>query len=171
MQHPQEIILNTVDYNGAKIEIIEWPETVWCGKLGWARNNTQEPDFQSLIKAFTDVMSTSANERLTADWDGALFIDHHRNDRPSGTLFGFIVGTETQPECYDTYKMPASRFVRMRDCSDTDDGAINNIIKNEFIPSNGYLYDSTVPDFSYYGFFNSQKGKHDYKYDYIPIAP
>jgi len=163
----RERVIKTVDYKGAIVEVVEWPETIWCGKLGWATNNTDEPDVPRLMESFQAIMDTPTNERLALDWDVALFIDHHRNDRPSGTLFGHVVGTERQPKGYDTYRMPAQIFVRMRNFGE-DTAQFD--LKKDFLPASGYAYDSTAPDFSYYGFFDSEKGAHALQYDYTPVT-
>ena len=162
----RERIIKTVDYMGLTVDIVEWPETIWCGKLGWAVNNTDEPDVPRLMESFKTIMDTPTNERLAPHWDVALFIDHHRNDRPSGTLFGHIVGTERQPEGYDMYKMPGQIFMRM--CN-FGEGSAGFDLKKDFIPANGYVYDNTAPDFSYYGYYDVKKGAHALQYDYTPV--
>ena len=40
IQHPQEKIIKTYDHNGITVDLIEWSDTVWCGKIGYADNNT-----------------------------------------------------------------------------------------------------------------------------------
>ena len=44
LYHSHENILKAFNYNGAKIELVDWQETIWCGKIGYAVNNTEEPD-------------------------------------------------------------------------------------------------------------------------------
>lgn len=56
-QHPQEKIIKTFDYNGVMVDLIEWTDTIWCGKIGYAANNTDEPDVTNILRAFQALTS------------------------------------------------------------------------------------------------------------------
>ena len=43
-QHPQEKQIRMYDYKGIAVDLVEWSDTVWCGKIGYADNNTDEPN-------------------------------------------------------------------------------------------------------------------------------
>ena len=47
----QENIIKTYDYNGITVDLIEWSDTIWCGKVGYADNNTDEPNVEKLWKS------------------------------------------------------------------------------------------------------------------------
>ena len=36
VKHPHERIVDTFKYNGMSVEVVEWDETIWCGKIGYA---------------------------------------------------------------------------------------------------------------------------------------
>ena len=36
IRHPQENIIKTYDYNGIAVDLVEWSDSVWCGKAGYA---------------------------------------------------------------------------------------------------------------------------------------
>jgi len=38
-RHSQERIVETFNYNGIPVEVVEWDKTIWCGKIGYAENN------------------------------------------------------------------------------------------------------------------------------------
>ena len=45
MTHTQEKILETFDLGGgASAQLVRWEETLWCGKIRFAENSTDEPD-------------------------------------------------------------------------------------------------------------------------------
>ena len=44
IQHPQENIIKTYNYKGIFVDLVEWSDTIWCGKVGYADNNTDEPN-------------------------------------------------------------------------------------------------------------------------------
>ena len=50
IQHPQETVIKTYDYNGIGVDLIEWSETIWCGKVGYADNNTDEPNVEKIME-------------------------------------------------------------------------------------------------------------------------
>ena len=62
IQHPQESIVKTYNYNRIVVDLIEWSDTVWCGKVGYADNNTDEPNVEKIME---DFMSVSALPNIT----------------------------------------------------------------------------------------------------------
>ncbi len=50
IQHPQETVIKTYDYNGIGVDLIEWSETIRCGKVGYADNNTDEPNVEKIME-------------------------------------------------------------------------------------------------------------------------
>lgn len=44
--HKHEKLLKAFDYHGTMVELVEWKESVWCGKVGYAVNNIDEPDVE-----------------------------------------------------------------------------------------------------------------------------
>ena len=44
--HPHETILEHIAYNGISVELVKWAESSWCGIVGYAVNNVDEPDVE-----------------------------------------------------------------------------------------------------------------------------
>ncbi len=117
MQHPQENIIKTYDYNGTLVDLIEWNDTVWCGKVGYADNNTDEPNVEKIMEDFMSV--TTLPDGREDNWDICMSLNYLSHERPSGVMFGFLVTTDVQPDSYDIYKIPAAKFLRIRMCDET----------------------------------------------------
>lgn len=177
-QHPQENIIKTYDYNGIPVDLVEWSDTIWCGKIGYADNNTDEPNVEKIME---DFMSASAQPDSREDnWDICMSVNYLSGERPSGVMFGFLVANAHQPEQYDIYKVPAARFLRIRMCDETAKALGHNPwtggippyqwIGEQIAPELGYTYGSdTLPIVEYYGFFKPEKGTHEYCYLYVPV--
>ncbi len=117
IQHPQENIIKTYNYKGIFVDLVEWSDTIWCGKVGYADNNTDEPNVEKIME---DFMSVSAiPNRREDDWDICMSVNYLSSERPSGVMFGFLVATDVQPDSYDIYKIPSVKFLRMRMCDET----------------------------------------------------
>ena len=178
IQHPQENIIKTYNYNSIAVDLVEWRDTVWCGKIAYADNNTDEPNVEKLME---DFMSISATPDGREDhWDICMSINYLSDKRPSGVMFGFLVAGDNQPDQYDIYKVPTVRFLRIRICDETAkalgrDSWTGGIppyhwIGEQIAPELGYTYGSdTLPIVEYYGFFNQEKGAHEYCYLYVPV--
>ncbi len=178
IQHPQEMILKTYDYNGITVDLVEWSDTVWCGKIGYAVNTVDEPNVEGIME---DFMSISAVPNGREDnWDICMSVNYLSSERPSGVMFGFLVDTDVQPASYDIYKIPAAKFLRVRICDETS-GALGREpwkggvppyqwIGEQIGPKLGYTYGSDMlPILEYYGFFKPEEGTHEYCYLYVPV--
>ena len=119
IQHPQENIIKTYNYKGIFVDLVEWSDTIWCGKVGYADNNTDEPNVEKIME---DFMSVSAiPNRREDDWDICMSVNYLSSERPSGVMFGFLVATDVQPDSYDIYKIPSVKFLRMRMCDRSEE--------------------------------------------------
>ena len=179
--HLQERIIETIDHNGLVVDVVEWKDTIWCGKVGYAEDNTGEPDVDKIMSGFQTVVSKHVNERIEGDWDVCISINYLSSERPNGVMFGFLVGTDQQLSDYDIYKVPAQMFMRIRMSEETAKilghepwrGGIPPYewIGEQIAPKYGYKYaDDTKPVFEYYGFYNHQNGAHEFCYLYVPVV-
>ena len=50
--HKQEKVLQNFQFDGASAQLVEWTETLWCGKVKYAPNCTDEPDVEKLMEEF-----------------------------------------------------------------------------------------------------------------------
>lgn len=178
IKHPQESILKTFDYNGIDVDLVQWSDTVLCGKIGYADNHTDEPDVEEIMERFMSI--SAAPHHREANWDVCLSVNYLSNERPCGVMFGFFVATEVQPVFYDIYKIPAAKFLRIKICNETAKalghepwgGGIPPYqwIGEQIAPKFGYTYGSDVlPIIEYYGFFRPEAGTHAYCYLYVPV--
>ena len=65
--HSHEKIIETLDYNNIIVDIIEWSETIWCGKIGYATNNTDEPDVDEIMTNYKRLSRSTANGKYSPD--------------------------------------------------------------------------------------------------------
>lgn len=179
-KHPQERIIDTFNYNGVPVEVVQWESTIWCGKIGYAENNTDEPDVDPILNGFMVLDATTMNERFEPDWDVCMSVNYLSKERPNGVMFGDLVGTENQPECFDVYKLPTGQYLRL---SITDESAKAlgsqpwnggippyEWIGEQLAPQFGYQYgDDHLPVFEYYGYYKPEKNAHEFRYLYVPV--
>jgi DNA-binding transcriptional MerR regulator len=179
-QHPQERIIDTFNYNGVPVEVVEWSDTIWCGKVGYAENNTDEPNVDVILNGFMSLDTSAANKRSEPDWDVCMSINYFSSERPNGVMFGFLVGTEHQPDGFDIYKLPAGQYLRIAINDETANavgappwqGGIPPYewIGEQLAPQFGYQYgDDRLPVFEYYGFYKPDKNAHEFRYLYVPV--
>jgi hypothetical protein len=174
INHPQEKIIETMNYNGVIVDVVEWEDTIWCGKAS-------DPTDEKLLEVFQAVTAKEqVNEKIEDNWDVAISINHLSKELPPSVMFGFLVGTENQSKEYDIYKVSAQQFMRIR-MNDETAKALgkepfrggcppHEWIGEQIAPKYGYKYaDATKPIFEYYGFYNPQNYKHEFYYLYVPV--
>jgi DNA-binding transcriptional MerR regulator len=179
-KHPQENIVDTFNYNGIPVEVVKWNDTIWCGKIGYAENNTDEPNVDSILSGFMELDVTTMNERIEPDWDVCMSVNYFSKKRPNGVMFGDLVGTEKQPEGFDVYKLPAGQYLRIAITDESAkalgakpwNGGIPPYewIGEQLAPQFGYKYgDDHLPVFEYYGYYKPEKNAHEFRYLYVPV--
>lgn len=111
-----EKVVDTVKIGGAVFEIVEKPETVFAGKMFYAKDFSDISAFNSAVDAFAADGEDSAYDLLT---DAVLPIsDIHLSVNfwlsEKERAYGFVreVSDENQPEGVDIYKIPASLYIR-----------------------------------------------------------
>jgi len=181
-KHPQEQIVATFDCDGVAVDLVEWTDTIWCGKIGYAANHSDEPDVGKIMGGFIalDVPNSAVNGRLERGWDVCMSVNYLSKERPNGVMIGFLVDTERQPEGFDTRRVPAAQYMRIQMSDETAKALGREPFKGgippyEWIgehtaPRFGYKYgDDTLPVFEYY-YYDSEKKKHTMSYLYVPVA-
>ncbi len=181
IQHPQETFVGAFSDHGVAVDLVDWSETIWCGKIGYAADNTGEPDVGEIMDGFQRLDRSQAAGRLEADWDVCMSVHYLSAERPNGVMFGFLVSTERQPNGFDVYRAPAARYARIRICDETARalghepwrGGIPPYewIGEQLAPTFGYRYgDAALPIFEYYGFYRPERCAHDFCYLYVPVS-
>ena len=67
--HPQEDIIKTYDINGSSVELVRRKESIWCGKVGYAVNNVDEPDVESIAEDARVIFSNNTPNDREANWE------------------------------------------------------------------------------------------------------
>jgi len=179
-QHPQERIVDTFNYNGAPVEVVEWNETIWCGAIGYAENNTDEPDVDAILNRYFTLDAGAVSGRLEPDWTVCMSVNYFSKERPNGVLFGSLTDTEKQPDGFDIIKLPAGQYIRNA-ITDEAASAVGAVpwnggippyewVLEQLAPQFGYWKgDDRLPVFEYYGFYNAEKNAHEFRYLYVPV--
>ena len=156
--HSQESLLEKWDYNGISVELVKWAETFWCGKIGYAVNNTDEPDVEQIAQEASVVFPENMPNGREQNWDVCISLNYLSKERPNGVMFGFFVGTTEQPECYDVLKIPESLYMKIQICSETFEAL-------EVQPWGG-----GIPPFEWIGELLAPKFGYTYGDDLLPIV-
>ena len=177
--HSQEKIIKQYNYNGINVELVHWSDTIWCGKIGYANNNTDEPDVEKIAHEATITFPNNVPNNRETNWDVCISFNYLSTERPNGVMFGFLVHTEEQPNCYDIIKVPSASYMKIQICDETFK-ALNveswtgGIPPYEWIgeilaPKYEYKYGSdTLPIFEYYR-HNSITSNIEACYLYVPV--
>ena len=159
--HPQETTVEQFSYNGLSVELVKWAESIWCGKVGYAVNNVDEPDVEEIAADAQNIFSNNTPKEREENWEVCISLNYLSDQRPNGVMFGFQVQTEKQPECYDVVKVPESVYMKIEICNDTFEALgvepwKGGIPPYEWIgeilaPKFGYVYgEDTLPIVEYY---------------------
>jgi hypothetical protein len=180
-QHPQEKIVETLDYNGITVEIVEWTDTIWCGKIEYAESNVDEPNVEKMSEDYFSLTSRARPvDTLEGDWSVCISANYLSRERPNGVMYASLVASDRQPDGFDVYKVPAAKYARIRMCDETAKalghepwrGGIPPFewIGEQIAPKIGYKYgDDKLPIYEYYGFYNPKKKSHEFGYLYVPV--
>lgn len=177
--HSQERIIKTFDCNGLNVELVSWSDTIWCGKIGYAVNNIDEPDVEKIAQEASIIFPNNIPNRRENNCDVCISLNYLSKEHPSGVMFGFLVETEEQPDCYDVIKVPSSLYMKIQICDKTFRALdvkpwTGGIPPYEWIgeilaPRYGYEYgDDTLPIFEYY-LHNPKNSNIDACYLYVPV--
>ena len=163
-KHPQERIVDTYKYNDMPVEVVEWDATIWCGKIGYAGNNTDEPDMEGISDAFLAQDHSAIIGRHENAANTLLHFDFQTTERPAAAMFAFVVNTDRQPAGFDVKRVPAGKYMRLALVEESAkalgvepwQGGAPPIewITERLAPQFGYKQVFDLPFIEYYGFFN-----------------
>lgn len=179
--HKQETVLESFDIGGgAHAELVAWEETLWCGKILFAADNTGEPDVEQLMKDFVALADTEASPiDPEAGWDVCMSLNYLSDQRPSGVFFGFLVREHKQPKGFDMYWLPEGQYLRVEinqataDALNTEpwEGGVPPFqwISESLGPRLGFACeDSQLPIVEYY--HHRANGEIDGCWLYVPVS-
>lgn len=115
MTHAHETVLESFDLGGgACAQLVRWEETLWCGKIRFAENNTDEPDVEKLMEEFVALGEAELSPvDPEAGWDVCMSFNYLSSERPSGVFFGFLVESHKQPEGFDMRWLPEGQYLKV----------------------------------------------------------
>lgn len=111
-----EKVVDTIKIGGAAFEIVEKAETIFAGKMIYAKDFSDISRFNSAIDAIAADGEQNAYNSLTNVvfplYDIHLSVNFWLDERKRA--YGFVreVSTAKQPEGVDIYKIPASLYIR-----------------------------------------------------------
>lgn len=178
-KHPQERIADTFKYNDMPVEVVEWSETIWCGKMEIVKNNTDEPDMGRVSDDFLAQNRNDICNRLETAANTLLHFDFETSERPAIAMFAFLVGTESQPAGFDVKKVPAGRYMRLPLTPESAkalgvkawDGGAPPVkwISERLAPQFGYRQVFDLPFIEYYGYLNGSMDEVVNAFLYVPV--
>ncbi len=175
----QEKVVETITVGGACFEIVKKPETIFAGKIVYAKDF---PDFQSFDSGISSVKEEDKmiafgrlNEPALPICDINLSVNFWLDYRERAYGFVRTVMTDKQPEGIDVFKMPASLFIRAY--TDKQTSRLLSKEQCEIWELFAYIRDWFMPA---HGFSMAQNGaqelevfdtfEHTLGYAYVPVV-
>ena len=120
LNHPVEKLVQIITYKGVEFEVVERPDVLWVGSVGYANNNTDEPDNGPTLKRFQGLINEGVVicDKINPDWSAALSINYTCKDKPCGIMFGNESYSEKQDERFDLFTQPGGLWLRVRNDED-----------------------------------------------------
>ncbi len=178
IQNPEKVI-ETIMIGGARFEIVEKPETIFAGKIIYAKNFPNADSFDSAIDSLTEDDKQAAfgilKEGVLPIYDVNLSVNFWLSLKQRA--YGFVreVMTEDQPDGVDVYKMPASLFIRAYTDKETSQlvskeqceiWELFSYIRDYFMPAHGFkMAENGAQELEVYDTF-----KHNTGYAYMPVV-
>ena len=171
IQNPEKII-ETITIGEAHFEIVEKPETIFAGKIIYAKDYTNVDSFNSAINSMPEEDKQAAFGKLSEIalpiYDVNLSINFWLDEKTRA--YGFVreVLTEKQPSGVEVYKMPASLFIRAY----TDKGTAQLICKEqcEIWELFTYIRDFFMPEHGAQELEVFDTFEHKTGYAYMPVV-
>lgn len=178
MQNHEKIV-ETITVGGARFEVVEKPETIFAGKIIYAKDFANVNSFNSSIDSMTENEKQATFDKLVEPvlplYDINLSVNFWLSVKQRA--YGFVreVMTEEQPEGVEVYKMPASLYLRVY----TDKEASTLISKEQceiwelfayirdyFMPTHGFkMADNGAQELEVFDTFEHKSG-----YAYMPVV-
>ena len=178
-KHPQERIVDTFKYNDMPVEVVEWDATIWCGKIGYAENAVDAPDVGRISDAFLAQDHAEINGRLETAANALIHLDFHTSERPSAAMFAFLVNTESQPDGFDVYRIPAGIYMRLALAEESAQALgvepwsggppPEEWIASRLAPQFGYSQAFDLPVIEYYGYLHGSTDVAN-AFLYVPVV-
>lgn len=174
----QEKVIETITIGGARFEVVEKPETIFAGKIIYAKNFANADSFNSAIDSITEDEKQAAFDKLSKPvlplYDVTISVNFWKSVKHRA--YGFVreVMTEMQPEGTEAYKMPASLYIRAYTDRETaqliskeqcEIWELFAYIRDYFMPSHGFtMAENGAQELEVFDTFEHKTG-----YAYMPV--
>ncbi len=174
-----EKIIETIKIGGASFEVVEKPETIFAGRIIYAKDYRDSDSFNSAIELLTEDDKQIAfgilAETALPIYDINLSVNFWLDEKLRA--YGFVreVMTEEQPDGVDVYKMPASLFIRAYTDKETSQlvskeqcatWELFSYIRDFFMPAHGFkMAQNGAQEFEVFDTF-----EHNLGYAYMPVV-
>ena len=115
--HPIEKLVEVIRYKGIDCEVVERPEVLWVGCVGYENLDATELSRQTMdetIKRFHSLIDIEKRERINPDWSSAISLNFCSPDKPVGIMFAQEVYIAEQDERYDIITQPGGLWLRVQ---------------------------------------------------------
>jgi len=109
-----ECFIGFLNHNNIKAELVDVPETLWCGAAAYADDNESEPDIPALLEKYQQNCRYPKHKLANPNWSCCISIDYIKEGKaPRGIMFAQQVMSEMQNAAHDVFRMPQSRYIRL----------------------------------------------------------
>ncbi|MCL2446731.1 MAG: AraC family transcriptional regulator [Oscillospiraceae bacterium] len=110
-----ETVVRTIIHKGVECEIIERPEVVWVGCVGYASNNSDEPDIGKVLARYREeLIDVPKRELINPGWSASISINYGNDAQACGIMFAQETYSASQDERYDLLTQPGGLWLRVR---------------------------------------------------------
>jgi len=108
-----ETVIDVFEHGGVEFEVLQVPETIWCGALGYAKDSKGEPDIEGLLERYQAECFIEKKTLAIPSRSCCISIDYWKDGKaPRGIMFAQQVQEIDQDPSHDVYKMPGSLYIR-----------------------------------------------------------
>ena len=174
-----EKVVETITIGGAHFEVIEKPETIFAGKILYAKDFQSDEKFNTAIDSLTEDDKQAAFNKLSECalpiYDVNLSVNFWRAVKYRA--YGFVreVTTEEQPDGVEVFKNPASLYIRAYTNKETaqlvskeqcDIWELFAYIREYFMPAHGFeMAQNGAQELEIFDTFEHKSG-----YAYMPVV-
>lgn len=174
-----EKIIETISVGGARFEIVEKPETIFAGKILYAKDFTSAEQFNTAVDSLSEEDKQAAFGKLSECalpiYDINLSVNFWLAVKYRA--YGFVreVMTEEQPDGVEVFKNPASLYIRVYTNKETaqlvskeqcETWELFAYIRDYFMPAHGFeMAQNGAQELEIFDTFEHKSG-----YAYMPVV-
>lgn len=185
-----EIVIERYDVDGATVEIIKKPATIFAGRIGYADKPGIEPHIDFIWAQmyhydennpeWQNPADRIIQSKIPPEWDVCISLNYWKSvEHIWGMMFAREVSDENQPDGVDIMKVPEGLYIRVL-C----DEAAGKLIGKDSSPSayemfgyigkfaveHGYMLPDDRQEYEYRSKDRDENGHLICQYSYIPVV-